>query len=138
MLCGVAVAIPVPRSAYSAERWSWVLAHWQPERAYLYGPGEVPRSALTHYPRVDHWADAAQGEVVLLSPANARYTAGSKPLPAFVHPPSACYLVGPNHLNFELDRKVDHRVFIPTSTHHEMHNWLALGVALYDRSVKRG
>lgn len=76
------------------------------------------------------------GIVVLVSPKDAAHMPGTESLADFEHPEDCTYVFGPDHSDLNIDRRFDHRLYIPGAAHLSACD--AARIVLYDREAKRG
>ena len=126
------------------DHWSYVLSHWQPDEIYVLGGNlELDTKAFDNAKRILSADELPKGcALCIFSPQDARYFKGDESLTEFEHPKDAIYMFGSNKKNLSEDemgyRLPDRSVYIPTDTHHEMYDFVAAAVVLYDRQVKHG
>jgi len=111
------------RGGHTENQWAHLVSHWKEIEVIPYD--DIPDDV----------------EIVLLAPKNGHIVSGEISLHDFEHPENACYVIGPDHVHFQLDlipRPPDHIVYIPLDGYQEMYSWVSAGIVLYDRSLKNG
>lgn len=125
-------------------QWAYVVLSFDPDEVYVCG--EVPPEISTMRrafgeAKIVANAGAIPGELVVVTPVNARELQGDTPLDTFIHPEDACYLFGADSsilAEDDLGRSAASKVFIPTATDDDFYAPIAGAIVLYDRRVKRG
>lgn len=137
MRTGVALVGPVDEGEIL--QWDFVLSHWTVDDIYLIG--DIPASSkpfkeAARLPMLGNLPRDAT--LVCMAPAAGLHVQGDVSLSAFEHPQDAIYIFGSNHHHLQAECDFDYKVFIETSTHHEMYSYVAAAITLYDRHKDRG
>jgi hypothetical protein len=138
----VGICFKSEQRGWMQDQWSWVFSNYG--ITDIWERNCISEDAKIYQPviHITNCTELPDRPLVVLSPIDAKYMAGTESLLDFDHPEDAIYVFGGSYDNLSLEedfggRIPDHIVYIPT-VKYECYSHSAAYQVLWDRYVKRG
>jgi len=121
-------------------QWEFALCNFRPDSAHVLGDDDSQWSPHAQVTKIGNISELPNDHAfVVLAPANGTNIAGDESLVDFTHPTDVIYFFGSDAQHVEqgdLDRVIDHKVYVPNDSNDQMFSFTAYVVTAWDRRMK--